>query len=908
MSLHPDFPVSPYAPLIPEQRWFPADEALRASFYDKLLPPLVAKVRQEVFAWRNKGYAGASLTSVALLKWWFETDHQLENADGSLSSFQYYFAQREAVETVIWLHDVKQARDKFDLLRYSSMDAISPGMFSEDWPRYVLKMATGAGKTKVLSLLIAWSFFHKLYEADSTLSRNFLVIAPNIIVLDRLRADFDGLKIFFNDPVLPDNGHEGQNWRDDFQLTLHIQDDVRVLRETGNIFLTNIHRVFLGDVIEPTLDDDDLRDYFLSDAFGAKPAGKTTDSKTDLGEIVREIEELAVFNDEAHHIHNPKMAWFKSIQDIHHKMLQKDCRLTLQVDVTATPRHDNGAIFVQTVSDYPLVEAIHQNVVKHPVLPDAASRAKLHDRKSAIFSEKYTDYLQLGVEEWKKSYAEHELMEKKAVLFVMVDDTKNCDEVGEHLQKICPELQDAVLVIHTKDNGDISEVASGKKKEELEVLRKQSNEIDSWKSPYKAIVSVLMLKEGWDVRNVTVICGLRAYAAKSNILPEQTLGRGLRRMYFGSDQQETVSVMGTPAFMDFVESIQSEGVSFEQVPMGLGAQRKDPIIVEVDTEDQDKNLDELDIPLPKLSRRFQREFKDLGLLDPSALGNKRIALKSFTPEETREIVFKTMLDAEIHHTIHLDGSGPADYRSVVAFFARQLLKDLRLVGGYDLLYPKVRDFIREHLFATAPVELEDAVVLRNLSEPEVGKVIYDSFKVAINALTISDSGSTRIEDYIRLRNTRPFRTDHRPFLAAKKCIFTKTVGEANAGGFELSFAAFLEAAPDVQAFAKNYFAVGFKFDYVKADGDLSTYTPDFIVRGKDGIVWIIETKGRKELDLPQKMERLKQWCADATAAEAAEDGSQSQHYDFVFVDQEGFEKHKPETLQALAASFNEYKP
>lgn len=57
-------------------------------------------------------------------------------------------------------------------------------------------MATGSGKTKVISLLIAWSFFHKIYEADSTLARNFLVIAPNIIVLDRLRADFDGLRIF----------------------------------------------------------------------------------------------------------------------------------------------------------------------------------------------------------------------------------------------------------------------------------------------------------------------------------------------------------------------------------------------------------------------------------------------------------------------------------------------------------------------------------------------------------------------------------------------------------------------------------------------------------------------------------------------------------------------------------------
>jgi type III restriction enzyme len=902
MALHPDFPISPYAPLIPDQRWFPADETLRSTAYEKLLPPLVAKVRQEVFAWRAKGYADASATSKALLRHWFETDHLLENADGSLAPFRYYFAQREAVETVIWLFEVRRARDKYDLMRFDASGAVSTGMFDEDWPRYVLKMATGAGKTKVLSLLIAWSFFHKLYEADSPLSRNFLVIAPNIIVLDRLRADFDGLKIFFNDPILPGNGHEGRNWRDDFQLTLHIQDDVRVVRNTGNLFLTNIHRVYLGDVADPSLEDDDLRDYFLA-PFGPKPVGKTTDSHTDLGEIVREVGELAVFNDEAHHIHDPRMAWFKSIQDIHHKMLQKDCRLALQVDVTATPRHNNGAIFVQTVSDYPLVEAIYQNVVKHPILPDAASRARLTEQTSAIFTEKYDDYLKLGIEEWKKSYAEHQSLGRKAVLFVMVDDTRNCDEVGAYLEKVCPELQGAVLVIHTKNNGEISEAASGRSKEELEQLRKEANEIDTWKSSHKAIVSVLMLKEGWDVRNVTVICGLRAYAAMSDILPEQTIGRGLRRMYFGNDLvRETVSVMGTPKFMDFVESIQAEGVTFERVPMGGGSTRQDSLIVEVDVDNPDKNLDALDIAIPKLTRRYQRDYKDLDALDPAGLGNKRLPLRPFTPDETREIVFKTMLESEIHHTIQLDGSGPADYRSVVAFFARQLLKDLRLVGGYDVLYGKVKTFMRDHLFAESSVNLEDPVVLRNLSESEVSKTLYDSFKAAINALTIQDTGATRIEDRIRLRETRPFRTEPRPFLVAKKSIFTKTVGEPRSGGFELTFASFLESAKDVAAFAKNYLAVGFKLDYVKADGDLSTYQPDFLVRTADGVVWIVETKGQTELDLPQKMARLKQWCADATAAE-----DNGQRYEFVYVDQGGFEKHRPTTFAALAASFTEYK-
>jgi len=904
MALHPAFPLSPYAILPHDQRWFPAAEEMRDKSYEKLIPPLVANIREAVSEWRAAGYPGASATSKGLLQWWFETDHLIEQVDGSQRQFQYYFAQREAVESVIWLYDVRGARDKFDLMRFDASGAVSASMFDEDWPRFVVKMATGAGKTKVLSLLMAWSYFHKLYETDSTLSRNFLLIAPNIIVLDRLRADFDGLKIFFNDPVLPDNGHVGCNWRDDFQMVLHIQDDVRIVRPTGNIFLTNIHRVYLGDVVEPSLDDDDLRDYFLS-PFGDKPVGKTTDSNVDLGEVVREIDELAVFNDEAHHIHDPRMAWFQCIQDIHHKLLQKDLRLSIQIDVTATPRNGSGAIFVQTVSDYPLVEAIAQNVVKHPVLPDAASRAKLAEHASPIITEKYADYLKLGVEEWRKSYAEHEKLGKKAVLFVMVDDTKNCDEVGTYLEKICPELQGAVLVIHTKANGEISEAATGKSKDELEKLRKQANEIDSWKSPYKAIVSVLMLKEGWDVRNVTNIVGLRAYAATSNILPEQTLGRGLRRMYFGSAERETVSVMGTAAFMDFVESIQSEGVTFDRVAMGGpgGQQRKDSLVVEVDNGAPEKDIDALDIALPKLTRRFNREFKDLGDIDPSTFKNTKLPIKTFTPEQTREIVFKTMLEAEVDHTVQLDSSGVADYRSVVAFFARQLLKDLRLVGGYDQLYPKVKTFIRDQLFFN-PVDLEDPVILRNLSEPEVGKVLFDCFRGAINGLTIRDSGSSRIEGHIRLRDTRPFRTEPRGFLQSKKSVFNRIVGESNADGLELAFASFLESVADVQAFGKNYMAVGFKLDYVKANGELSTYTPDFMVRTTDKSVWIVETKGREEIDLPQKMARLRQWCEDATEASMDQGGI---HYGFVYVDQESFTQHKPASFAGLVSTFREYQ-
>ncbi len=67
MALHPLFPSSPYDPLPPEHRWFPADETLRETAYEKLLPPLVANIRKEIHAWRTSGYEGASGTTKALL-------------------------------------------------------------------------------------------------------------------------------------------------------------------------------------------------------------------------------------------------------------------------------------------------------------------------------------------------------------------------------------------------------------------------------------------------------------------------------------------------------------------------------------------------------------------------------------------------------------------------------------------------------------------------------------------------------------------------------------------------------------------------------------------------------------------------------------------------------------------------
>ncbi|MDO8432050.1 MAG: DEAD/DEAH box helicase family protein [Candidatus Binatus sp.] len=893
MALHPKFPASPYAVLEPEVRWFPADEALRESSSEKLMPPLVPQLRKLVKVWRDNQYEGATDTSKSLLKWWFIEPHLMPQSDGTMAEFQYYFAQREAIETIVYLYDAVGVKDKYDLMRFDSSGAVSAGMFDETWRRFVVKMATGTGKTKVLSLVLAWSYYHKLYEPESQLARNFLVIAPNIIVLDRIYKDFKGLGIFLrDDPVVPDNGFAARNWRDDFQLTLHVQDEVHVTRPTGNIFLTNIHRVYAGDETIPSPDDEDTTDYFL----GKRPSGGTTESKVDLGMIVRDISELVVLNDEAHHIHDPRMAWFKSIEDIHNRLKQKGAALSLQVDVTATPRSNDGAIFVQTVADYPLVEAISQNVVKHPVLPDAASRAKLVERTSAKFTEKYADYIDLGVIEWRAASAEHEKMGKKAILFVMTDDTRNCDDVAEYLEGTYPDLKGAVLVIHTKNNGEISESASGKSKEELEKLRRQANEIDGQDSEYKAIVSVMVLKEGWDVRNVTTIVGLRAYSAKSNILPEQTLGRGLRKMYPGR-VEEYVSVVGTNAFMEFVESIQREGVVLEHKPMGEGTQPKAPIVIEIDKENEKKDIDALEIEIPVLSGRIYREYKNLSELDAGALAHERVQYRQFSEEEQREIVFKDITTGEVTHTTMLDGVGVADYHSVIGYFAQTILKDLRLVSGYDVLYGKVKAFVQTELF-DRQVELEDANTLRNLSELAATKTLLETFKRAINALTVRDKGEAEIRDTIKLRHTRPFVVKEQEYIVAKKSVFNRIVGDSR---FELIFARFLEDCDDVVSYAKNYLAVGFKLDYVNADGSIANYYPDFIVKVSDTRTYVVETKGQEELDVPRKMERLRQWCEDLNRAQS------EVKYDFVYVDLDSFERYRPASFEQLVEGFREYK-
>jgi type III restriction enzyme len=666
--------------------------------------------------------------------------------------------------------------------------------------------------------------------------------------------------MFFDEPFIPDNGFDDKDWKNDFQLTLHIQDDLKPITESGNIFLTNIHRVFFNQEPEQSFET-----IFL----GVKPKPDADTSKgLDLGKILRsdKIKNLVVLNDEAHHIHDSSLAWFKSIEDINNKLkLKTGNGISLQADYTATPRHNNGAIFVQTICDYPLVEAIKHNVVKSPVLPDEASRQKIQEKDSNDFVERYRDYIHLGYLEWEQQYEELK-NHKTPILFIMTMNTKEADQAAAFLEANYPKMKNSVLTIHTNTSGEIKESASSKKdKEELEKLRKAADDIDKDHSPYKAVVSVLMLREGWDVRNVTTIVGLRPYRADSKILPEQTIGRGLRKM-FSLDTPEKLVIVGTPKFLEFVEELKTEGVEFQYSPMGKGTKGKSPVIVEVDKENPDKDLDKLDIPIPQMSPRIYREFKSLEFIDVSKFKNEKVALKKFSSDELKEIVFNDIEGNLSHKTVFKDTV--PDYRNVIGFFTASILKDSRLVSGFNILYPKVESFIKYQLF-TNEVELSDPQTLRNLSEVKPKEVLRTTFKKAIDELTVTDKGTAEVKNYISLKLTKPKVAENQPFLVPKKSVFNKIIGD---NPFELEVASFLESRfSDVIAYAKNTMGEGginFKIEYQAQDGNIREYYPDFFVKTGPNTFYILETKGREDLDDLLKIKRLVTWCKDINNAQS----------------------------------------
>lgn len=861
-------------------------------------PVVVAQhIRAEVRQWREAFYVGASDTSRYLLNHWFERSHQISGQDGENIEFRYYFCQREAIETLIYLKEVRRLETLSQVIAEfggpnAEIQALGIQEGEDAWSRYAFKLATGSGKTKVMSLAVVWSYFHALRESDSSMARHFVVIAPNLTVFERLKEDFQHGKIFDTDPLIP------SEWRGDWNMSVVLQDEASGAATGGTLYLTNIHRLYAPSTRR-------RKDAETYDWMGpAVSKARALDTGAELRERITGHERVMILNDEAHHVWDPNSAWNEAIETLHGTVRSKGgSGIVSQLDFTATPKDNHGRIFKHVVCDTPLGEAVDAGIVKTPII---GRTDKLVIRADDNAAYKYEQHLLIGYERWKASCEEWEKSGKKALLFVMCDDTEAADQITRRFNtdESFKELNGKTINLHTNLKGKVKKIGSGANvryefvenekqisDDDLKILRELSRRLDDNSSPYRCIVSVLMLREGWDVRNVTTIVPLRPYSSEANILPEQTLGRGLRRMTPPGQANELVTVVEHPAFASlYQQELSQEGVPIEIIDIN----RVPPTTVTIFPDEANKDLQALDVQIPRLSAAHEivPKLEDLSIED---------VRKAFSPykklplaEERREEIKyegRQLFTGELVEsmTIHLplleSGVG------AVSFYRQELETACKVKNTHQVLAPLIQIFLEEMLFEEKTTLFDQRLVDR-LSDSDVREHVRAVFTPLIRSRTTETKQRVRQQAGISVCDWKPYQASHsenHPVLPATLTPFNLVPCDRN---FEVAFSRFIDKAPDVAAFAKNAGPQCLRIDYLADGMRLAFYRPDFMVRAKNGNYYLVETKGREDKDVPAKAKAAIIWSKSAS--------TRACQWNYLYVPQGTFEKFSGNTIEQLA--------
>jgi len=373
---------------------------------------LVPKIREEVDKWREEEYIGASETTKTLLRFWFNEGHLIDGKE-----FQYYFCQREAIETLIYLFEIKKIRNMRELIvNYDVKKKLAYNPHEDLFAKYCFKMATGSGKTKVMALAIVWSFFNNILENNKEFSKNFLVIAPNVAVNDRLRQDLEGGKIFKNDPIIPP---ELQNYWD---MDIILEDEITIRSTKGRIYLTNVQKLY-----ERTKNLEELNP--IETIVGTKPKDKTAYEL--ILEDIKKNEDISIINDEAHHVWDPESKWNEFIVKLFKNYKGENKKFGFQLDFSATPKKQNGNLFEWIVTDFPLADAIINRIVKYPIIGEVENAKETPSERADIV---YRDYIEAGIRRWKKYREAMSKVGKNPIVFFMATKTNEAEDIRNYLE------------------------------------------------------------------------------------------------------------------------------------------------------------------------------------------------------------------------------------------------------------------------------------------------------------------------------------------------------------------------------------------------------------------------------------------------------------------------------------------
>lgn len=886
-----------------------------------------------------------------LLRWWFGEDACQTRA------FNFHAGQRQAILNTIVAHEVLGSHDLKDLYRQVCAEALLAGdrlselsQAKHAHPKYCLKMATGTGKTWVLQALLVWQMLNKsaLLEQgtdDPRFTRRFLIVAPGLIVYERLLDAFlgkeraSGGRDFatsdterYAELFVPPASRE--RVRQFVQGNFCPKQDIG-LKATGNglVAVTNWHLLQETgeELAEAEADEAQLEAAgILPDAHDVVrhvlpvAPGRATGNSLDVldnrwarGRVIaflQALPDLMVFNDEAHHIHDLKrdgeadeVEWQKSLS----RIAEGKGRRFVQVDFSATPYNERAGRgrnassskvwFPHIVVDFDLKSAMRSGLVKSLVLDKRREvgavplealefKAEREDDGTLRLSEGQRVMLRAGLQKLKRLERDFAGLDptRHPKMLVVCEDTHVSPLVAQF-------LQDEGL-----HEDDVLTVDSGKKAElgekDWAPLRQRLFDVDRHAQP-RVIVSVLMLREGFDVNNICVIVPLRASGA--GILLEQTIGRGLRLMWREADFDDIkrenrerinagqepgslidiLSIVEHPRFEAFYDELMRDGLVVAAGDDG-GSTTGDMINVDLRGDfaaydfaipfilsEADESVDHLPIDLSSLPPFAQMPRADLSrLLDKG---------DTFVSQDLQS---STLFgDYRVDGAV-MDVSGYNEYlsrltRRVGQALSSPLPKGNRIAEHLATPYMQVNstvlaqaldDYIREHLFREPFEPFDDEQWRLLLLQPVIDHIVRVFGLALVKSEERAVSGETEVR-HRRLSEVERITLRRNSAIEVSKCIYPLQGWPARNGGLEQAFIEWCQVDSGVEAFCKlnenrHHFA---RLRYVREDGLPAFYFPDFMVRTADA-VYMVETKAQQQTSHPNVQRKRKAaatWCA-----------------------------------------------
>ena len=898
-------------------------------------------------------------TTAELLKWWFGED--MIAARGTLN---FHAGQRQAILNAIVAHEVLGATTLLDLYQQAAPVALLAGnrmgevaQAKHAHPKYCLKMATGTGKTWVLQALLIWQLLNKtaaLAEGidDPRFTRQFLIIAPGLIVYDRLLDAFcgkqiDGMRDFATSDVAQFAGlFIPEAYRElvfGFVRGNVCSKSEIGLKATGNgmIAIANWH--LLANEEEQEDEEEIAAPGAMPEAQQVMAAvlplapGRATGNSLDMldrryarGNVLEflvGLPDLMVFNDEAHHIHELKkegetseVEWQKSLS----RIAESKGRRFVQMDFSATPYNDVGLgrnkrklYFPHIITDFDLKSAMRAGLVKSLVLDRRKEigalplefKAERDEDGNPCLSEGQRVMLRAGLQKLKKLEADFARIDplRHPKMLVVCEDTSVSPLVAQF-------LRDEGLA-----EDEVMSIDSGKKAElgekDWAPVRERLFSVDQHATP-RVIVSVLMLREGFDVNNICVIVPLRS--SQAQILLEQTIGRGLRLMWRDEEYTDLkrenrerintglepgnlidiLSIVEHPAFNEFYKELMAEGLAGVTTDeMDSTSSTGDVIAVELRD-----GFEQYDFAIPFILREAE-SFLEHHALDLMVLP----AFTAMTLDQLTALLGKgdTFVSQDLQSSTlfgdyRVEGAvmNVSGYNDFLARLTRRISQALSqpLPKGNKIathlanpylqtntaeLTGWLDGYIRHYLFGATfnPMESENWRVL--LLQP----VIDHISKVFAVALIESEHQDVVGETEVRYRNLSEvpkLMMRESNSLPVVKCIYERLPFPARNGGLERAFIEWAQADAQVHAFCKvsetrHDFV---RLRYVKEDGLPAFYSPDFLVRTGDAI-YLVETKAQGQVTTPNVQRKLKAavaWCDRINGLDEKQRGGLPWHY------------------------------